>query len=263
MKNSPGNILPLALVMTLMIFLAGLGIGTVVLDGSRRALETDRSVSAYYMADSGIERQLYEVRKVGTPTADLANVSSTYPNGNSWKFAGEYAAETEKIIPQITTSTFEVVDLFDPDNVGPVGIDAVQLDFSNGPDCGGGNTTLEVGYAEWNLQADIIPQYFTLARYTPAGTTYNIPLNTDRSYRLRFRAIGCSVSELHVRPYASGIPKTFPGDLTLAAEGTVGPSTQKIAVTMPKLDVLSGLFNFVVFSECTLVKGATTPVCPP
>jgi hypothetical protein len=54
----------------------------------------------------------------------------------------------------------------------------------------------------------------------------------------------------------------FPGDISLGAEGTYGKASQKIVVTMPKLDVLSGLYSFVIFSECQLVKGLPgAPIC--
>ncbi len=262
--------MPLSIIMMVMILLAGIGIGTVVLEGSQRAVDIDRSVSAYYMADSGVERQLYEVRKVGTPLATIGAIGSTYPNGSSWKFNGSFASTTNKIIPSVATSSFAVVDLFDPDNVGPAGADQVTVTWNNGPDCGLQYANLEVGYAEWNLSGNIIPNKFTIEKkndstiLAPGDQNQAIILDANRSYRLRLAPSICSVANVVVQPLSAGVPTVFPGDVTLSAEGTFGPASQKIAVTMPKLDVLSGLFNFVVFTECTLVKqDGVTPICPP
>src|SRR5579859_5313006 len=88
--RSPGSILPLALIMTLTIVLAGIGIGTVVLQGSQRAKDTDASVAAYYMADSGIERQLFEVRKNSQTVDYLNSLGDSYGNGGTWVSTGAY-----------------------------------------------------------------------------------------------------------------------------------------------------------------------------
>ena len=88
-------------------------------------------------------------------------------------------------------------------------------------------------------------------------------LDPTKAYRLRLRALNGDVSNLTIQVSRGGAVMPFPGDITLGAQGNYGNATQKIVVTMPKLDVLSGLYSFVVFSECQLVKGLPgTPVCP-
>lgn len=259
----------MSIMMTLMVLLAGIGIGTVVLEGSQRSVDVDKSVSAYYMADSGVERQLYEVRKVGTPVDQVSGLASSYPNGSSWKYDGSYATATQKLISTVATTSFEVVDLFNPDAVGPANIDTVTLNWSNGPDCGSNYANVEVGYAEWNLSGSILPSDYTIKRKDnllvtgPADQSLAISLNPNRAYRLRISALRCKAANIQVRTTLAGAPQGFPGDITLAAEGTYQGATQKIAVTMPKLDVLSGLFSYVIFSECTLLKGSGSQICPP
>lgn len=259
----------MSIMMTLMILLAGIGIGTVVLEGSQRSVDTDKSISAYYMADSGVERQLYEIRKVGTPVSLVTGLTSSYPNGSSWKYDGSYATATQKIISSMATTSFEVVDLFNPDAIGPANIDTVTINWQNGTGCGSNFANVEVGYAEWNLSGSIVPDQYTIQRKDnllvtgPGDQSLTISLNPNRAYRLRLNALRCSAANIQVRTTLAGAPQGFPGDITLAAEGTYQNATQKIAVTMPKLDVLSGLFSYVVFSECTLLKGTGSPVCPP
>ncbi len=262
----------MTIVMTLMVLLAGIAIGTVVLEGSTRAVETDRSISAYYMADSGVERQLYEIRKVSTPVDQIASIATVqYPNGSSWKYDGSYAATTQKIIQSVSAQGFEVVDLFNPDAVGAANIDQVEISWQNGPDCGINYANLEVSYAEWNLSGgvNVLPDKYTIYRKDnltvigPADQSLSLVLDPNRAYRLRLAGIRCTAKNIQVNTFQNGLAQAFPGDITLAAEGTYQATTQKIAVNMPKLDVLSGLFSYVVFSECTLLKGSGVQVCPP
>lgn len=258
--------------MTLTILMAGIGIGTVVLEGSRRSVETDQSVSAYYMADSGVERQLYEVRKNDKTAAQLAGLNENYPNQGSWSFFGGYATTTQKTYDSVATSSFEVVDLFNPDNVSAAGVARVELAWTSGADCGAQTAQIEAGYSLLDFtgatpfdfkicRANLVPADPNCA---VAGQTMTLALDPTKNYRVRLRALTCTASNLAASTFdAVGLSKGFPGDVTVSAEGTYGKATQKIAVTMPKTNVLSGVFSFVIFSECTLIKGLGTPVCPP
>lgn len=271
MRSAHGNILPLALIMTFTILMAGIGIGTVVLEGSQRARDTDASVAAYYMADSGIERQLFEVRKNNQTISYINTLGGSYFNGGSWVSTGAYEPTTSKKIPRVATNSFEVIDLFDPDNLTTApGIAAMNVTWSKADPACVGPSTLEVSYGYWSVVGGV-PQLpdETQGQYVviPKNSTYDLtvsPLDPTRAYRVRFKSYGCAAGTVIVSLFDSGgAPKAFPGDFTLGAEGTFSRATQKIAVTMPKLDVLSGIFGFVIFSECTLVKGSGVQVCPP
>ncbi len=276
MRSDHGSILPLALIMTTMILLAGIGIGTVVLQGSKRAVENDHSVLAYYFADSGIERQLYEVRKKDATTGQLSALDAQYPGQGSWTFFGGYATTTEKTFSTVATSSFGVVDLFNPDNVQAAGVARLDLSWSNGPDCAalGTSAQVEAGYADFDLTSGVLPQAYTVCRQglsppdancVNSGQTMTLLLDPSKNYRVRIHALGCTAKDLIAKTYSDSggsIPKAFPGDVTLSAEGTYQNATQKIRVVMPKSNVLSGVFSYVIFSECTLIKGTGTPTCP-
>lgn len=264
-----GNILPLAVIMTLTILLAGIGIATVVLEGSQRAVSTDQSVAAYYMADSGIERQLFELRKNNQTAAYVNTLGGTYFNGGRWMSSGAYEPATSKKISYVATSSFAVIDLFDPDNLNaPLGIARMTVTWTKDPTCTGPQSNMEVSYAYWTVSGGV-PQLpsdnqFVVQPKDGSGSLTISTLDPNSSYRVRLRAYDCPATNVVVTLGDSGGAQVaFPGDITLGAEGTYGKATQKIAVTMPKLDVLSGLFGFVIFSECTLVKGTGIQTCPP
>lgn len=265
MRLKSGNILPLAIIMTLTILMAGIGIGTVVLEGSKRAVETDQSVSAYYMADSGVERQLYEVRKLDKTTNQLASLNENYPNQGAWTFYGGYVTTTEKVVAEIATTSFEVVDIFNPDNVAAAGVDRITVNWANGTNCTGGlEAGLEVGFAEWDISGGTITpsEAFTIQRSAPGSFAMSITLNPAKAYRVRIKSLICTAANVTAQTFNGVAPQGFPGDVTVSAEGTYGKATQKISVTMPKTNVLSGIFSYVIFSECTLLKGTGAQTCP-
>ncbi len=265
MKKIEGSILPLALVMTLTILLAGISIGTVVIEGVKRAKDTDESVGAYYMADSGVERQLFEIRKNSQTLGFVNSLGGTTPTGR-WVSTGALEQPSEKIIPNIPTNGFAVIDLFDPDKINTKpGIGSVTITWDPSPLCGA--SQLEASYTSWDLGVPA-PQWPTANQYTiqskEGGGFLSINLDDQRAYRMRLRAFACDAKNIHIKTFdVVGLAKAYPGDITLAAEGTYGRATQKITVLMPKQDILSGLFGYVIFSECSLYKDeGLAPVCP-
>jgi hypothetical protein len=264
MKFLRANILPLALVITATMLIAGLSLGIVVLEGLNRTAETDASMVAYYAADAGIERQLYEVRKRDARIADLASMGASYVNGSKWDAATSGFITTQsKVFHVLNEGDFQFVDLFDPDNISAAG-GVSRVDWSwvgSGSPC-----EVELGYSEWDFgSGEVIPENFTVVR--GISNPSKASLNPGKAYRLRFRPRKCDVTNLEVKVFANPMDTTpipFPGDITLGSEGTFEKSTQAISVTMPRQDVLSGVFSYVIFSECTLFKDPTgvAPVCP-
>ena len=115
-----GNIVALALVLTAIILLAGLGIGVVVMEGSKSAQENDNAVAAYYMANSGIEQQIYSVRKDDLSLSLVATASSSYPGNNKWISTTGYEQVGQKLISYLKAEDFAFADLFDPDNLSNI-----------------------------------------------------------------------------------------------------------------------------------------------
>ncbi|MDQ7814938.1 MAG: hypothetical protein RDU25_04010 [Patescibacteria group bacterium] len=265
-RKDVGNILPLSMVMIFLILLSALGIGVVVMEGSQRAVETDQSVSAYYMSDSGIEKQLYEIRKNNQTLAYVNALDGTYINGGTWESTGDLEPTTSKQIQVVTTSSFAVLDIFDPDNLTTsLGIDNMRLTWQKDPSCTNPSARMEVGYAYWEIVAGV-PQFPSDNQFVvlPKNDAYsmNVPLDPNKFYRIRLRTYDCAAINVNAAFTGSGAPVPYPGDITLSAEGTFGKTTQKIAATMPKLDILSGVFSYVIFSECTLLKGTGSITCP-
>lgn len=252
--------------MTMTILMAGIGIGSVVLQGSQLSRQSVDSVAAYYMADAGIERQLYEVRKNNLTVDDLNKLGEKYSNESSWVSTGAIEPSSNKVFDSIATSSFAVVDLFNPDALNvPPGVTKLHITWSKDPQCSGSTaSTIEVSYSYWDLSGGIPKLPDEAYTVLDKNNSYDMDvsgLHPNRSYRMRIRTFDCPARNVVVQAYKDANQIGIPGDITLSAEGTYKKATQKIAVTMPKQDVLSGLFSFVIFSECALVKGGVAPNC--
>jgi hypothetical protein len=259
-----GSILPLAIVMTVSILLSGVTVGLIVLEGYRRSATTDNAMVAYYAADGGIERQLYDIRKNNKTIADIQAESQSYSNGSSWVTANptRFVNATVKTFPVVNNGDFQFVDLFDPDAPGAAaGIAKVMWTWNDG---GAPGCEVELAYTPWLNGGAIIPDQYTIVLGILGGGTQN--LQTDHAYRLRFRPKNCNITNLQVQVYnnVAGPAVVFPGDITLASQGAYKNSQQAMAVTMPRLDILNNVFSYVIFSECTLFKnpGSPDPECP-
>jgi hypothetical protein len=265
--RAKGNILPLALIMMMIILMGGIGIGVVVMEGSKRAAISDQSVTAYYLADSGVEKQLYEIRKNYQTLTYVNTLGLDYGDGRKWVSTGGLEQTLSKTMTRVSTSSFAVLDLFDPDNISAaLNISQMRLTWSKDPACAAPAANMEVSYAYWDVVAGV-PQFPTDNQFVvePKNGTGNlvVVLDPNRRYRIRLKTFDCEAINVTAAFFdGTGTQRPYPGDITLAAEGTYRQATQKIAVTMPKLDVLSGVFGFVLFSECTLVKGTGAVVCP-
>jgi len=256
--------LPLALIIMTTLVIGAFTFGNVLFQSLLRSRELDASTVAYYAADAGIERQLYAVRKENANVADLLNASSTYVNGSSWTQAGSgFNVTNSKFFSAINAGDFQFVDLFNPDRLdAAAGIAEVRWTWSGPPGC-----KLEVAYAQWDVtQPSILPEQFTIRDWTVSPGFQSV--NPNRAYRFRFRPKACNITNLAVSAYtdpsASATPVQFPGDIVVAAQGMYASTTQAISVTMPRLEILSGIFSYVIFSECTLFKdpNSAAPACP-
>jgi hypothetical protein len=284
MRRATGNVLPLSLMMTMIILLAGMGLGLIVTVQSRRSVESDQAVFAYHMADAGIERQLFDLRKKNVLLASYAGTSQSYLNGGSWFSTTGLLPTSLKKFPVVGENSFSVVDLFDPDDATAVSqVCKLEVKWSDDPaTCSGSEHALiEASYGYWEVVGGV-PRWptdnqFIILDKSIEGNLTNDPmslpltiagLQTNRAYRIRLRAYNCSAKDVTVQAYKMNGPLcndpnvSFPGDITLSSQGNYLLASQKISVTMPKQDILSGVFSYVIFSETEICKPGAGIVCP-
>ena len=243
------------------VVVAGFTVGDLLLRDFMRTRRTDEAVTAFYAAESGIEQGLYAIRKTDAQLLDLAG-SEVLPNNSS------YLRTVTDEVPLLTVSLLKEdsfsVDLFNPDNpASGGGVDSPNILWE---DSCNGCSWVEVGYVEWSPEAGINwTENFTNLRYPAAASPVNIAaFQAAKAYRVRFTAHYGDVKNLTINALAGepGVPTPIKNAIvTMNSRGLFGRTAQVLQATFARQAPLQKIFDFVAFSECSIVKDGAV-VCP-
>jgi hypothetical protein len=287
-KVENGNVLLLALLVMAGIMTAALGIGAIILNEIRQARDIDFSTVAYYAAESGVEQALYKIRKedalLGCPTGacdvngycssgdscagDIVNGVSSFRNtlDNQSSWSRIITDKEGQIYGKIDKDNSMQVDLYDPEGTAAAGVESIKIEWT--PQCAapGDVSMIEVSYIGWDpavgWSAATEQKFKYSAPESPA--VINVFSNT-KSYRVRIKALYCDVSNVRVTAWGSenagNPPISIPARIILTSTGQYGTLRQAVKMIMPRKSPMSGLYDYVLFSECSLVKGEAA-TCP-
>lgn len=274
-----GSVLLLALLVMSGVLIVGASLGTISILNLRQARVIDDAVIAFAAAESGAEQTLYQLRRVGassaalnaSPDHDDSLVDSGVPmsNGSRWSRVLE-STETTLFASIPKDRSYEVV-LWDPESpADPAGVDSLTFSWD---DVCGGTSGLEVLATGWDPAASggFNPSV-AFHGDSPALTFLRIEprvIDNDfmpsKAYRVRLRAKTCDIFNLAITAYsadnAGGTQMPIPSRLAVESVGTFGTARQALELRLPRLQPLSGAFDFVIFSQCSLLKGVTGAPC--
>lgn len=259
-SSERGTVLLMALIVMTGVVISSVGMGSLILSSLQQTRVIDNASVAYYAAESGVEEALFRARRsaalpaaVGTPQS-LAN-SATWTRTVTGREAVIYAGT----VPQ--DSLLEIA-LYDPDaptasqNIGTV---IVEWD-----DACSGCTVVQASLVGWLSGGPVVwdPNASTTLHTWDADGIEIPTADPNRLYRLRLAARQGDLQNVQVRALdGGGSPTTLPGRIRIDAVGAFGNVRQKLTATLPRKVPLAGIFDFVVFSECSLVKGGPIS-CP-
>jgi hypothetical protein len=274
-----GSVLLLALLVMSGVLIVGASLGTISVLNLRQARVIDDAVIAFAAAETGAEQTLYQLRRVGAsssalsgaPDHDDSTILSGVPMGNGSRWSRTLASTESTIFASIPEDRSYEVVLWDPETpADPAGVES--LTFSWDDDCGG-TSGLEVLATGWDPGAagGFSPDV-AFHGDSPALTFLHLdPRVIDNdfqaglAYRVRLRAKNCDVSNLAITAYsadnAGGSQVPIPSRLAVESVGTYGTARQALELRLPRLQPLSGAFDFVIFSQCSLLKGVAGAPC--
>jgi len=261
-SNSGTAILLSVLVMST-ILTAALATSKLVINEVTQSSQIDHSTIAFYAAESALEKGLFQVRQKDLDVSVVDQAHEVFDNDASYLLT---AKDTENVLyTSLAPNQSYQIDLFNPNSLDDLTnpIKAIKVNFT-------GDSWLEVKWVSWLTSGVINPP--ESLRVTENDSEY-IQLLTNNVYLYRVRFINSGITQLNnvtikayndVDPVANCPVLTecqvpIPARISLDAVGRFPdnsnePSEQRISVTMPEKSPISGLYDYVLYSEESIVK---------
>jgi Tfp pilus assembly protein PilX len=256
-----GSVLLLALLIMTTVIVSSVGLSSLILSSLQQSRVIDNSVVAYYAAESAIEDALFGISQDddGIPLSD----AQTLGNGADWQ-RGVATAENAlyTVLPE---DDFIEVALYDPlQPITATDLATVRVWWTD--ECSG-CTAIQASLVGWLPQQVAWDQDASTrtvrAAWSPSGLALPIA-SPFRLYRLRLRALFGDLKNVDIRVFNDADePRDIPGRIRIDARGDFLDAQQRISVTLPQREPASGLIDFAIYSECSIVKGGPATCSDP
>ncbi|MBI5465695.1 MAG: hypothetical protein HY974_00185 [Candidatus Kerfeldbacteria bacterium] len=272
-----GVVLLLSLLVLATMLTTSLTVGALVVRELKTTGTSDRGLIAYYAAESGLEQGLYLLRQERPAHADIiTTLDKPYASkvtlldgsllNKAYWWRSSLLSEAQL---NLTLKANEVVqlDLFDPTASLSNTASVNGLEF-NWDAPSGGAEWLEVSWSGWkNTNPPTLGvgrQLFSSSTVKPVTMALDTVNYTN--FRVRLRALFADVPGLVVKARNSVGYVDLPARITITAVGELSDARQALAVIVPEFAPQASAFDFTIFSECPIVKGAVDPpeteTCP-
>jgi hypothetical protein len=253
-----GNVLLFALMIMSSVVISVSGLTSIIISALQQARAIDDAIVAHYAAESGIEEAVYRHRRDG-----IMPTSVTTP-----QLLTNQAAWTRSVTPSepvlyagtVPQDSFVEIALYDPDQ-STTATNIARVDATWTDSCGD-CTIVEASMVDWDATGGAVVWNPNPAVHKFNGGMASLSAAAGKLYRLRLIARNADLQNVQVRAYDSGgAALDVPGRVRIESSGKFGKVQQVLTVTMPRQTPLSGLYDYVIFSECSLVKGGPI-TCP-
>ncbi|MFA6028050.1 MAG: pilus assembly PilX N-terminal domain-containing protein [Patescibacteria group bacterium] len=264
-KNQKGSIILYATVLMMGASAIALTLSFVVLISVRMSDNFSNMINAYSAAETGLEKSLYEIKankqdKSAGMEDTLTEVdvfSGTLTNAES-----SYSVDADN--DKVDTLTFDLkkgqskqIDLFneeDGSSIMPTGPGTIFMSWTTS---GCSVQAAEFGVKSFTkgtaAPSIISPEDFIVT--LPSGSPYDYALLEDMSHIVRLKSLGCDLNDVEMHLSAEGyINYPLPNYITIESEGVSGKTSIKLRADTIWKPPLSGIGDYVLFSEQSLNK---------
>ena len=271
-KKRSGSAILLALMIMSTILSSTLYINVLSIRSMRQSQNIDNSIVAFYAAETGNEQAIYYIRKVeGLNIEDLILPGGSITASESL-ISREVTDKVKNILISLKKDEIYQLDVFDQDDLS-LGSSISYLQLSWNDDCAS-DSKIELTVNEWEAEANInwgqmqdqMHINKCLLSESPVeidgsgSICSDIKLDGIMSYQFRFKALHCDIYNLSIKAFDIGDQQIdFENIYSIESVGEYPVDTnqsnrQALRVNLRKLSPLSGLFDYVLFSEKSLVK---------
>lgn len=239
------------------VVVASIGLGTLILGALQQTRAIDHSIVGYYAAESAAEEAMYQA-KLQDALPTTVSTPQQLTNGATWTRTVTGAEQV--VYLTIPRDQFAEIALYDPD-AETQGTSIARVDVTWSDECSG-CTVLTASQARWPAASPFTWEGDTTTFQYAGGLASMSVDGANKLSRMRLRADKGDMQDVQVRAYdAADQPLPIPGRIKIDARGSYGGVIQRLTVTLPRRVPLSGLYDYAVFSECSLVKGGPIS-CP-
>ncbi|MFH1207283.1 MAG: pilus assembly PilX N-terminal domain-containing protein [Patescibacteria group bacterium] len=272
-RHNQGVVLIYALLVIGLLTAIALTVSLVIINELKLTSSSTDGTLAYYAAESGIEKGLYGVkvkRDEGvmslTNTVSLVAAYAANFTSNNASYANDQTVSGTSLIINRALTENEMVqaDYYDVDN--PLDPDDDRIvnqvlvsNSGNNPD-----SWAEVSWIGWDATGLLATSVDAKKIIGPTDLSNGWTINlanvytagiTPVGYRLRVRALFGPITGLSVFPSNSGTEVTvLPSQVIIKSVGKRNTFKQALTATVPWRLPLSGLYDYVLFSEGELSK---------
>ena len=283
-QNQSGMVLILAILIIAAVLTAAVTFSDLIVREIRQSRLIDQSIQAYYLAESGAERSLSQIRRreamadcgphgiclasgycltSGDPCVNTDKAGLNFAKGN-WQIAVNNEEETSVLLQK--GESFQL-DLFNPFAVSDSRINQVVI-TSSVPDLTLYGTfvnltkILGINKPTCSEQPPVIKGYIDIVAVPPDPPQASVGALDGKtilgecsySFRLNYPLNIENPSVITLNVYEDGILVPIPSRLVVDSQARFGYSLQQLRVKTPMRPPLSGLYDFVLFSEEKIVK---------
>ncbi len=265
-NNKKGQVILVALLIMAVVLVVALAIGTLMLRELRMAGNIDRSITAYFAAESGLEEELWKARK-NPPMDAIPYGEGLAIEGARWDLTKSEAPEEEFVEKVLVRDKSEQIYLkYDPSD--PENINRFMFEMWSSP-----TAWLEYKVISWPTYDSTgkIPldpsEVITKEGLWGTSDVPNICINLNEGTRpiyyydhvFRFKPLYADVSYT-LKGYSdtSCTPANEVGikggKLEITSTGTYSATKRSLSIVFYPKPPLHGIFDYVLFSDESIVK---------
>lgn len=266
-NNQSGTVLLLALIIMSGLVVTGVALGDIIINEIRQSRQLDKAIVSYYAAESAAEKVIFDWRDTGLLPLPCNETSEV-----GWSCQKDIGSvnQLEFSLPKMETQEiifYNPADLSEPSNIESARITWQDADTSNIIE-----PWLEVTIMEWNRGATIdwdnadrriIKKVFKCSAEVAVPNVCDTialedELSANKNYIIRLRSLHDDtdhiVAKFYESPAATNLKELNTYIKSVNVTGIYGGVKQSINVRFPIVGPSSPLFDFVLFSEDSLLK---------
>ncbi len=268
-KQRSGSAILLALMVMFALLSSVLYINVLSLRSMKQAQNIDNSIIAFYAAETGNEQAVYYIRK--SDNLDISDLQ--VPHGS---FSGpdnliirELSDSTKNILIGLKKDEVYQLDIFNQNDLSQSSnLSYLTLNWDQNCLLGAKleltvNQWLAGNNIQWGQMQNISKCILSTApvKIDNSGSICpDIILDKHNSYQFRFKALNCGINNLSIKAFDSNNQQiSFKNIYNIKSVGEYPlngsqANRQALQVNLRKSSPLSALFDYVLFSEKSLVK---------